>query len=210
MEQVIQQSLDEGKKQVILMQKREDILSATLTLIIDEGVEAVTLSKILKRADVGSGTLYNYFSSKEELILVLYTELRQKMSSFVLDGYDPNQSLRLRFENFVQNLIRYCIQHHDEVNFIEHYSYTLHKTHKDDSHLHESEMNDGGFFEAFLALIKDGQNEKIFRPLDQKLVFQLLSGMIFSVTKGAQTGKFDLTDEYIQQVVTACWNAIKE
>ena len=46
------------------MGKRDDILTATLDLISEEGLQSTTFSKIFKRANVGSGTVYNYFKNK--------------------------------------------------------------------------------------------------------------------------------------------------
>ncbi|MDG0812818.1 TetR/AcrR family transcriptional regulator [Cohnella rhizosphaerae] len=61
------------------MGKRQDIMDATLDLIHEEGLQSVTFSKIFKKADVGSGTIYNYFSNKEELVNAVYKEARMLM-----------------------------------------------------------------------------------------------------------------------------------
>ena len=47
------------------MSKKDDIFNAALSLIVEDGIQTVTISKILEKANVGSGTLYNYFSGKE-------------------------------------------------------------------------------------------------------------------------------------------------
>ena len=66
------------------MSKKDDIFDATLALIIEHGMQSVTLSKILERAGVGSGTLYNYFSSKDELLYELFQQIMQRMSDEII------------------------------------------------------------------------------------------------------------------------------
>ena len=49
--------------------KREQILNAVLELFMSEGLNGMKVSAIAKRADVGKGTVYEYFSSKEDMYL---------------------------------------------------------------------------------------------------------------------------------------------
>ena len=56
---------EEKKKE--LQQKIE---SAARSLFLEKDFAEVTMSQIAKRADVGLGTAYNYYASKEELFLI--------------------------------------------------------------------------------------------------------------------------------------------
>lgn len=49
--------------------KREQILKASLGLFLEEGITGMKVSAIAAKADVGKGTVYEYFTSKEELFL---------------------------------------------------------------------------------------------------------------------------------------------
>ena len=50
-------------------ERRKQIMQVALELIAEEGFSNVTISKIAKRADISKGLMYNYFESKEQLIL---------------------------------------------------------------------------------------------------------------------------------------------
>ena len=50
---------------------RERLLSAAWTLYRDKGFEATTVEEITNAADVAKGTFFNYFSSKEEMLVPL-------------------------------------------------------------------------------------------------------------------------------------------
>ena len=75
------------------MGKNEDILVATLDLITEEGLQSVTFAKIFKRANVGSGTFYNYFNNKEELVNNLFEKIIIHLSKFVIEDYDSKNDL---------------------------------------------------------------------------------------------------------------------
>ena len=60
-------------------QTREALLKAGYQIIAEKGIDAATMLEIAERADVGSGTAYNYFSSKEELAMNVMEE--------VMDGW---------------------------------------------------------------------------------------------------------------------------
>lgn len=51
------------------MTTKEKILQSALQLFLIHGYDRVSISDIVKRADVSKGALYNYFSSKKELFL---------------------------------------------------------------------------------------------------------------------------------------------
>jgi AcrR family transcriptional regulator len=50
-------------------ERREQIMHVALELIAEEGFSNVTIAKIAQRANISKGLMYNYFESKEKLIL---------------------------------------------------------------------------------------------------------------------------------------------
>lgn len=58
------------------------ILEASIELFESQGYEATTVQQIATRADVAKGTFFNYFSSKEELIMELQRQMiRRELES---------------------------------------------------------------------------------------------------------------------------------
>lgn len=58
---------------------RDRLIAATIDLLVEEGIGAVTLSAVAARAGVSKGGLQHHFSSKQELL--------QALSSEVLDHF---------------------------------------------------------------------------------------------------------------------------
>ncbi|MFE9329307.1 TetR/AcrR family transcriptional regulator [Streptomyces sp. NPDC006925] len=59
--------------------RRRQILDATAALLLDDGYETLTVSKVAARAGVAKGTVYLYFDSKHELLAALQAEMWDRM-----------------------------------------------------------------------------------------------------------------------------------
>lgn len=188
---------------VIITSKKEDIFDATLQLIIEEGIQTVTLAKILSHANVGSGTLYNYFSSKDQLFYELYLKLSQKMSRCVLNNYDPEESVRVRFENLLRSYLEYIIHNYDQHNFTEQYFYLLRKKRPADPAF------DTRFRSSLGKIFTDGQEQKIILNYEIPFLIQIVCGIIISIAKGKQSNRYSLDELQKQQVLNSCWNSIR-
>ena len=60
---------------------RARIVSAALRLFAQRGIDAVTVDEIAADADVGKGTLYNYFHAKEDIVLAFMVDLEQSVQA---------------------------------------------------------------------------------------------------------------------------------
>ena len=78
--------------------KRNDIILATLKLTIEKGFSGTSTDDIATEANVGKGTIYRYFESKDGLYSDIFDELRSKFISIVASNYkfelDPKSNFR--------------------------------------------------------------------------------------------------------------------
>lgn len=54
---------------------REALIRAARVVMAEKGVDAATMHEIAEKADVGAGTVYNYFKSKDELAIVVLEQM---------------------------------------------------------------------------------------------------------------------------------------
>lgn len=59
-------------------QKKKDIALAAKQLILREGINNITIAQIAKAANIGKGTVYEYFKNKEEIVFELVEMLMQE------------------------------------------------------------------------------------------------------------------------------------
>jgi AcrR family transcriptional regulator len=72
----------EGAKQA----RRQFILATADQLLRGDGFDAFTMNKLASAADLAKGTLYLYFTTREELVLALYTDLHDGWIDQFLDA----------------------------------------------------------------------------------------------------------------------------
>uniref|UniRef100_UPI0028057977 TetR/AcrR family transcriptional regulator n=1 Tax=uncultured Anaerococcus sp. TaxID=293428 RepID=UPI0028057977 len=48
---------------------KEKILKESRDLVAEEGLDALSIRKLAKKCDLAVGTIYNYFSSKDDLMI---------------------------------------------------------------------------------------------------------------------------------------------
>jgi AcrR family transcriptional regulator len=72
---------------------RKRILEAAAALFAEEGFAATTMEAVAARAEVGVGTLYNYFGAKDRLLLGVFedaTEAQLEHGQTIVDAPGPD------------------------------------------------------------------------------------------------------------------------
>ena len=59
---------------------RSQILSTAIDLFSRRGLDAITIDEIAAAADVGKGTIYNYFATKEDIVVAFIADLEARMA----------------------------------------------------------------------------------------------------------------------------------
>jgi AcrR family transcriptional regulator len=60
---------------------RSRIITAGIELFSAQGIASVTVDQIAKAADIGKGTIYNYFRTKEHIVVGFMVELERKVQA---------------------------------------------------------------------------------------------------------------------------------
>jgi AcrR family transcriptional regulator len=69
-------------------EKKQLILSTTLKLFANNGYYSTSISKIAKEAKISKGLMYNYFESKESLLIELFKEYINMISMLINPNND--------------------------------------------------------------------------------------------------------------------------
>lgn len=59
---------------------RDALIAAARDVMTEKGVDAATMLEIAERADVGAGTVYNYFRSKDDLAIAVLETLMHELA----------------------------------------------------------------------------------------------------------------------------------
>jgi len=144
--------------------RRKEIALATLEIFAEKGFEATSMSQIAKLAGIGKGTIYEYFESKEELILSAIKAWVETIQSEVekqMEGIDdPVERLRM----YAHSSIAACAFDKRSIRlFIAMLEIVL-KDDESHSQIHLISGTMHGFGEMIAETLRDGVSQGIFRP----------------------------------------------
>lgn len=78
--------------------RQDQILKAARTLLFSQSVEEISINKISKKAELGVGTIYFYFKSKEDIFIALQEEgvdlLHETIQKICAGPLEPGQKLQ--------------------------------------------------------------------------------------------------------------------
>jgi AcrR family transcriptional regulator len=185
--------------------KRSDIIQAALNLIVEHGFHGTSMAMVAEKADVGAGTIYHYFESKDALIKELYQELEQKVMVTLREGDPISKPIKERFIHLWTVLLKYFIAHPLYFRYIEQYHNSPYGVSlRRDKIL--SKADDRGIFKN---LFEEGIAQQVIKGLPLSMLFALAFGPLFVLVRDHTLGFAMLDDTLIAQLVEACWDGIK-
>ncbi|AKB41966.1 TetR/AcrR family transcriptional regulator [Methanosarcina mazei] len=98
--------------------KRTAILKAALKLFTERGFHGTSTAQISKNAGVATGTLFNYFPTKEDLINSLYFEVKGNLSHAMGNGLEAESTFQDKLKKIWSNLVNWGVENQEEFLFV--------------------------------------------------------------------------------------------
>jgi len=182
----------ESKKEELVQKRSAQILEAAARVFAHKGYHAATTKEVASEAGVSEGTIYNYFQSKEDLLLsiprlisdtALLPALSKILTTPITSGEEEEKLLTSVLDNGFQ-----ALQHN--VDLLKVLFSTLPTMDEEtlEEYLRRMPLYLAQFLEEFLQS-RIGQG--IYRPMDTAVVARAFMGMmvIFVLTQEVLPGK---------------------
>jgi AcrR family transcriptional regulator len=112
-----------------LLEGKERIADAAATLFLSSGYHSTSVREIAQRAGLSVGSVFNYFTSKEEILFYLFSRNQERTESTLRDqqaeferlkaeGVNPRDLLWLAYQSYVrlvEELRRYTVLGYQEL-----------------------------------------------------------------------------------------------
>ena len=182
--------------------KRTAILQATLALITENGFHATPIAMVAKEANVGAGTIYRYFESKEVLINELYAELKEHMGQAMMQQHNPAGTIKDKFYRYWLNLYHYFISNPQEFQFLEQYATSPYITQvtKEENQRH---------YLPVIEFLQEGMQQQVLRPMPIELMTALVYNAVTATVKLHLSAELSITDEVLQLALQSSWDGVK-
>ncbi len=182
--------------------KKRAIFESTLRLIREFGFHGTPMSQIAQEAGVATGTIYHYFTSKDQLIVELYHYTRERMQQVIFKDNDRALPYPERFTAVWMNLVKYYIQHPEVLSFLEQFfsSPYVKDVYPEDRVCFQDEVS---------VFLKQGVQEGYVKPLDINIISAAYIGTVSATAKRNIHGRFALKEEDLKKMIAIIWDGIK-
>lgn len=184
------------------LDKRERILRATAELIVKNGLQS-PMSAIAAKADVSIGSIYNYFASKDDLILGVYAQLAAAFDHLVVvDEIDRSVPHRDRIMTYINDYIDFFWADWDRAILFEYLSNVP---------LISAEALARVFARTRAysrTLLLEAQEAGVVKPYSVAFMGGLIGGGIRNTLKWHRMTQTTLSGEERRQIAEMCWSAI--
>jgi len=99
------------------IKSKDNIIQSALKLFSIKGYHATSTSAIAKEAGVAAGLMYNYFNSKEDLLVSIINQFFEEIIISVSKKIDGNHEL-LDARNIIDTFIEYIIEKKEQWNLL--------------------------------------------------------------------------------------------
>lgn len=82
------------------------LLQAACELFRGQGFERTSIEQITEKADVGKGTFYRHFTTKDELLITVLVEVIEKLDHQLLGKKKPPEDLREALDRLLESHVR--------------------------------------------------------------------------------------------------------
>ena len=182
--------------------KRDAIMAAALALFAERGFHGASVPEVASQAQVGAGTIYRYFESKEALVNALYQAHKAAVGEAVLKDFPFDKSAREQFHAFWTRAIAFARKHPQVVRFLELHHHANYLDGESKKCSAQMEVLATGLFEKTARL---GVTKKV----PSALIMALVWGGFTGVMKAFWEGRLKLTEDIIADSEQCIWEAIR-
>jgi TetR/AcrR family transcriptional regulator of autoinduction and epiphytic fitness len=91
---------------------RSQIIASSIELFSVHGIEGVTVDQIAETADIGKGTIYNYFQTKEDIVVAFIVDFERQVQAELHRFTSSRRRLDAILTDFIRLQFRLKERHH--------------------------------------------------------------------------------------------------
>jgi len=158
---------------------RKEILMAAEKVFAAKGFFRTTMSEVAEAAEFGTGTLYKYFDSKEDLYFTLINEKGEEIEGLVKKELSRKVPAKDRIEKVLKLQFEFIERNRDFFRIYISERNRFEWTVKDDlgKEIHDKMV---AYIKILAKVIKDGIKEEEFKPKDPMDLAHALVGIVNS------------------------------
>jgi AcrR family transcriptional regulator len=192
-------------------QKEEAIREKAIQMVVEDGMDGLSMQKLAKAAGVSPATIYIYYKDREDLLMQLYIRLTNKMFDHTTHDFTPEMHFDEGMKILWHNRANYFLAYPFEMLFLEQCHH---------SPIHDRCINqEGNPFRSLKTVMQPFVKNAILRhelvPLPFEAYWSIAWAPLYQLLKFHFQGRnhvnehFTITDEIIDLTLQLVLKALK-
>ena len=182
--------------------KKEAIFNATLKLVSKHGFHGTSMAMIYKEASVSAGTIYNYFHSKDELLLELFKKLKNNMAEAVESKVDTSEPLTTLITTHIELLLRYHLENAAVSAYLDQFM-------KSPFYNLEIENEVMEYFKVSKEILTKAMEQRIIKDYPFLIISVFVIDVASSIAQKQSIGILNIDESLINRLVKSIWQALR-
>jgi AcrR family transcriptional regulator len=161
------------KNESLVKKKRQQIFEAVVKLISKKGYHRTTLREISKESGIALGNLYDYISTKEDILYIIQEKATQAVMQAISKDkggeFNPVEKLKRLINSELDAMNKY----QDLIMIIYQESHAMFK-----GTLHSLLRSERNHVEQYEKVIREGIRKGFFKPLNVRMVANMIKMLI--------------------------------
>lgn len=184
--------------------KYDQILTAAEKMLAETGFQGLSMKKLADEAGVAAGTIYRYFSDKDDLLETLRHRVVQSIADAVQANIHDAMPLKEKFTTMWLNI--WTLANTNTVQLANQVQYDALPTMASKRVWELDEERH--LFTEVEKLFDQGKQAHIFKPLDNKILVALSFEVVVSLARKQSLAIYTVTETELTTAIDACWDAI--
>ncbi|MBW4358878.1 TetR/AcrR family transcriptional regulator [Flavobacterium taihuense] len=187
------------------MDKKSILLGTALQLFVVNGFHGTATSKIAQEAGVANGTLFNYFKTKDELIMALYRSVLKHMDDFIIERMESHSISKASFRSVFMETISWCLDNPLRYQYLQQFNHSPYFKLVTSKVLNQDEH-------PLLVLIQNGIDIVLIKQLPISFIYSIFTAQVNGLNSYiiANDLEKDKQSEFIEEAFEMVWKMIED
>lgn len=154
-----------------IMDKKQLIINTATQLFVELGFHGTATSKIAEQAGVANGTLFNYFKTKDELIVTLYFTILAEMDDYIIERMTSQSISKESFQSLFFVTLFWSLDNRIQHQYVQQFNYSPYFQQVGTAPLNLEEH-------PLFILIQNGIDIVLLKPMPASFIFSLWTAQI--------------------------------
>jgi AcrR family transcriptional regulator len=153
------------------MNKDQLIIATALKLFVDNGFHGTATTRIAQESGVANGTLFNYFATKEILIVEIYNSIIKKKDDFIIESIESHSVSKESFRSLFIASLKWNLENTIEFQYLQQFNNSPYSKSAITRTISHDEQ-------PLYVLIQKGIDLVVLKPMPAAFVFSLFAAQI--------------------------------